>query len=335
LDSRQNDRNAPMRPAEVTTALVHLYRAEVTRANSWRSRLDVTTNWALLSTGAAVSVAFSQPDTHHSIILLNMLLITLFLFIEARRYRYYELWSYRVRLMETDFYAALLVPPFRPDPEWADKLAESLLNPQFSISAWEAFGRRLRRNYLWVYLVLLIAWFAKLLLYPQSSIAWEQLITRARLGVVPGALVMGIVLAVYVVGLGVAIATRSLRQAAGEVFPRYGESKPVQPAPAVDPQMKVPAAPAKPYPFLAVVTAAALEPIAAAIQTQFQRAATQLDPGNTTGIQATLLLPVEITEIAALKALVKERDPQGVVVVIPAQEVWSQSSTIQQVAQQR
>src|SRR3954453_13286323 len=138
-----------VRPSEVNTAIVHLYRAEITRANSWRSRLDVTTNWALLSTGAAISFAFGQQVTHHSVIILNTLLITLFLSIEARRYRYYELWSYRVRVIEADFYAALLVPPFRPDPELSGKLAESLLNPQFPISIWEALGRRLRRNYLW------------------------------------------------------------------------------------------------------------------------------------------------------------------------------------------
>src|SRR6185503_2253312 len=150
------------------------YRAEVTRANSWRSRLDITTNWALLSTGAAVSFAFSQQSTHHSVIILNTLLITLFLSIETRRYRYYELWSYRVRLIETDFYAALLVPPFRPDPELAAKLTESLLDPQFPISHREALGRRLRRNYLWIYLVLLCAWFAKLLLFPTSVATWDE-----------------------------------------------------------------------------------------------------------------------------------------------------------------
>jgi uncharacterized membrane protein len=214
-----------LRPSDVNTALVHLYRAEVTRANSWRSRLDVTTNWALLTTAAAVSFAFGQQVTHHSVIILNTVLITLFLSIEARRYRYYELWSYRVRIMETDFYAALLVPPFRPDPELSGKLAESLLNPQFPISAWEAVGRRLRRNYLWIYLVLLVAWFAKLLLISAETPTLEQLVARARMGVLQGWLVMTIVLGLYAALVLVAIGTRGLRQASGEVFPRYGTSE--------------------------------------------------------------------------------------------------------------
>lgn len=325
---------AQLRPTDFNTAMVHLYRAEITRANSWRSRLDVTTNWALISTGAAVSVAFSQQATHHSIIILNTLLITLFLFIEARRYRYYELWSYRVRLMETDYYAAMLVAPFSPDPEWAGKLAESLLYPQFPISIWEALGRRLRRNYLWVYLALLAAWVAKLLLYPESVASLELLVTRARMGIAPGWLVMALVLTFYAALVIIAIATRGLRQAAGEVFPRYGDSQPTKPAPApaVDPQMHASAPNAPRYPLLAVVTADQLDPIATAIQARFKRAATRLDPNNTTGTQATLLLPVVVTEIATLKALVKEIDAQGVVIVIPATDVIQQSATIQQAA---
>jgi uncharacterized membrane protein len=139
-----------LKTSEFVTAMVHFFRAEVQRANVWRQRLDTTTNWAVVSTGATLSIAFSQADVHHGVIVLNTLLVTLFLLIEARRYRYYELWSYRVRLMETDFYAAMLVPPFHPAPDWAETLAENLLTPSFPISMWEAFGRRLRRNYLWI-----------------------------------------------------------------------------------------------------------------------------------------------------------------------------------------
>src|SRR5262249_19607260 len=214
------------------TAMVHLYRAEITRANSWRSRLDVTTNWALLTTGAAISFAFGQQNAHHSVIILNTLLITLFLFIEVRRYRYYELWSYRVRLMETDFYAAMLVSPFSPDPDWTKKLAESLLNPQFPISLWEALGRRLRRNYLWIYLVLLSAWVAKLLLYPEVVQSWNEFVARARIGVAPGWLVMTLVMAFYAALVIVAYLTRNLHQSVGEVLPRYGESKPIKAPPS-------------------------------------------------------------------------------------------------------
>src|SRR5512146_2454617 len=85
-----------LKTSEFVTAMVHLFRAEVQRANGWRQRLDTTTNWAVVATGATLSIAFSQANVHHGVIILNSLLITLFLFIEARRYRYYELWSYRI-----------------------------------------------------------------------------------------------------------------------------------------------------------------------------------------------------------------------------------------------
>src|ERR1044072_7927445 len=49
----------PLTPTEFNTAMVHLYRGEVGRANTWRMRLDGTTNWAVLTTGATLSFAFS------------------------------------------------------------------------------------------------------------------------------------------------------------------------------------------------------------------------------------------------------------------------------------
>ena len=148
-------RGYQMRPAEFNTAMVHYYRAEIQRSNTWRLRLDNTTNWAVVAAGAAISFVLADPSHHYGLILLDTLLITLFVWIEARLYRYYELWSHRVRLMETDFFAAMLVPPFAPSPDWAESLAESLLQPDFPISMWEAFGRRYRRNYVWIFLVLL------------------------------------------------------------------------------------------------------------------------------------------------------------------------------------
>jgi hypothetical protein len=228
--------------------------------------------------------------------------------------------------METDFYAALLVPPYEPDPDWAARLTESLLHPQFPISMWEALGRRLRLNYLWIYLVLLGVWLAKLLLYPESVASLDMLVTRARMGIAPGWLVMTVVLAFYALLIGIAFVTRNLRHAVGEIFPRYGESKPVksQLKTGVDPQMNTQTKTPEPYPLLAIITAHQLDPIATAIQEQIKRPARRLDPNNTSGTQASLLLAVTLTEIAALKALVKGLDSEGVVVVIPATDVSMQ-----------
>jgi uncharacterized membrane protein len=216
-------RGYSIRASEFVTAMVHFFRAEVQRANVWRQRLDTTTNWAVVATGATLSIAFSRSDIHHGIIILNTLLVTWFLFIEARRYRYYELWSYRVRLMETDFYAAMLVPPFHPSPEWAESLAENLLSPRFPITMLEAFGRRLRRNYFWILLILYASWIAKVWLYPDPPADFMEFLERAAVGPVSGEVMFGLGLVFYVTLLVLALFTIRMTRATGEVLPRFGE----------------------------------------------------------------------------------------------------------------
>src|SRR5262245_38221111 len=80
-------RGYKIRPSEFNTAMTHFYRGEITRSNTWRLRLDSTTNWAVVATGAALSFTFSSASNSHVVILINMLLLCLFLIIEARRYR--------------------------------------------------------------------------------------------------------------------------------------------------------------------------------------------------------------------------------------------------------
>ena len=106
---------------DLNMAVAHLYRAEVSRSNVWRTRLDATTNWAVVTTAAALSLSFSDPNNQPAILIIDTLLIVLFLFIEARRYRYYELWASRVRLLETSYFAGLLTYPFEPPKASADR----------------------------------------------------------------------------------------------------------------------------------------------------------------------------------------------------------------------
>ncbi len=181
-------RGHQMRPDEFNVAMMHFYRGEVERTNTWRVRLDATTNWAVIATGAAILFTLSSPANHYGVIILNTFLITLFLWIEARRYRYYELWAYRVRLMETDFFASMLVPPWGPSADWAESLAESLLKPDFPITMWEAFGRRFRRNYLWIFLILGLTWALKIYLHPVPATNFTEFLAHADLGRIPGCL---------------------------------------------------------------------------------------------------------------------------------------------------
>ncbi len=218
-------------PRRITTsdfnsAMIHLYRGEVQRSNTWRNRLDTTTNWAVLTAGATLSFAFSSPANPHFVILINSLLVAFFLFMEARRYRYYEIWSGRVRVLETGYFAQVLHPERRFDEKWAQILADELLTPHFTISEWEAVGRRLRRNYLWLFILLAAAWNLKVYLHPRPAIDFNEFMQRASVGVVPGDVVVAAGIVFNAALFIFALATIRLRQATGEVLPEHDFSLP-------------------------------------------------------------------------------------------------------------
>jgi uncharacterized membrane protein len=207
-----------LRASDFNTAMVHFYRGEITRSNTWRNRLDITTNWAVITTGAALTFTFGTIDNTHLVIIADTLLVLFFLFIEARRYRYYELWTYRIRLMETEFYAGLLSPPFVPGSDWANKIVESLRNPTFPIGLAEAFGRRYRRNYAPIFLILALGWVIKIVIHPTPVYSLTDIVHRAEIGGVSGWAVILTGLLVHTALMLVGLLTFSLHKSPGEVF---------------------------------------------------------------------------------------------------------------------
>jgi uncharacterized membrane protein len=328
-------RGYKLRPGDFNTAMVHLYRGELARANVWRQRLDNTTNWAVITAGAAISFALGNPAGHHGVIILNTLLITLFLYIEARRYRYYELFASRVRLMETDFFAAMFVPPFGPAADWAEAMADNLLHPHFSISMWEALGRRFRRNYLWIYAVLGVSWVLKSVLFPTPAQSWDEIIARAALGPIPGwiMLTIGILFNGLLFALG--IATIGLQQAAGEVLPRYGDSSVAHTLSAVfagetegnevrhERQAWFRKSEKRPQLVALIIGSQFTEQLSQAILKDMQRGVTKIDgTGMYTGQpHPILMVALTLTEVSHLKALASQIDPKAFVIVLPAREV--------------
>ena len=209
-------------PSEFNAAMIHFYRGEVQRSNTWRNRLDTTTNWAVLSAGAMLSFAFSSPSSPHFVIPINSILVAVFLLMEARRYRYYEIWSSRVRVIETGYFAQMLGPDSVPrDLEWASHLASDLLTPHFTISVWEAIGRRLRRNYVWISALLALSWNLKVYLYPIPARNFDEFILRAQVGLVPGWIVFVIGFIFNALVFVFAVGTIKLREATGEILPRH------------------------------------------------------------------------------------------------------------------
>src|SRR6202051_4864317 len=99
-------------------AIAHLYRGEVYRSTIWRTRLDHTTNLSNVTMGIALSTTFSSPEASPLPLLLVWLLIAVFLGMEARRYRYFNVWRARARWLETNFYAPIFTGEAR-DNGWA------------------------------------------------------------------------------------------------------------------------------------------------------------------------------------------------------------------------
>src|ERR1044072_1681592 len=82
----------PTTSTERVNILAHYHRAEDARMAGWRDRIDRTTNWAITVVGAMLSVSLSTPTAHHGVALFAMLLITLMLAIEARGYRFFDVY---------------------------------------------------------------------------------------------------------------------------------------------------------------------------------------------------------------------------------------------------
>ena len=207
----------PFNGAELTM-LAHLYRGEMYRSKVWRTRLDATTNWAVATTGIALSVAFSNAENSPLPLVLVALLDLVFLAIEARRYRYFDIWRTRVRQMEVSMYGPLLrLEGVRVDNGWNEALALDYERLHFHISFWEAMGRRLRRNYSFLFILQAISYVAKICIHPTPIRSLDQLWEHAAIGPVPGEIVLTIGFLFHVGLVTLALLTLKGQKAVGRV----------------------------------------------------------------------------------------------------------------------
>ena len=190
-EGKRMDRTAPNTrkdyDAAEVGAIAHLYRGEVYRSTLWRQRLDTTTNWSVVTLGIALSVAYSSPLASPLPLVLVGIVIMFFLLLEARRYRYFNVWRARARWLETHFYAPLLTEgDLHLNDGWQDILSKDYHSPRYHISLFRAVGRRLRRNYIWILLVQTLAFYGKVMVHPTPIETLDQLWERAAVGPVPG-----------------------------------------------------------------------------------------------------------------------------------------------------
>lgn len=184
----------------------HFYRGELDRITTWRSRMDQTTNWAVVVMAALLTWAFSNPDNPHYVILVGAAAVGVFLFVEAQRFQGYDAWRRRVQTLQRDFFA----PGYDGRPpeheRWREWLGEDLRDPTIRLSLPVAIGHRLAHVYLPLLSVFVVAWWLKIGVFdPKASI-----VEAAAIGTIPGLVVIAAVGTVYLVL--VALAVHFLRQ---------------------------------------------------------------------------------------------------------------------------
>src|SRR5215210_1405109 len=205
-------------------AMSHFYRGELGRIMAWRARLDSTTNWAITSTSTIFTVAFSIERVPHIIFFFNVLIVWIMLWIEARRYRFYDAFRARVRMLEAHFMVPMVLQQNQMlQGNWQKLVCEDLLLPSFKISKFEAVGRRLKRNYSFLFGVVLTAWITKIFIHATPKItSWGTFYQALGVARIPpwiiAILFMGTLIAV--IGVDVYIT----RKSSGEVT-EFGPNK--------------------------------------------------------------------------------------------------------------
>lgn len=158
---RPDFEDMPLTRGEYIAAVAHFYRAEMHRSLVWRARLDTTTNWAIVSTLAILTASLNTPTYAREALLLGMLANVVFVTIEARRFRFFDVWRARVRMLEENFYGGILRrDQVSPQDKWGAHVADDLLCPRFHLTRLQAFRARLMRNFRFIFLFLLGAWIA-------------------------------------------------------------------------------------------------------------------------------------------------------------------------------
>jgi uncharacterized membrane protein len=157
---------------ETITALVHFYRGELYRSQNWRNRLDTTTNWAVVASLGILTFSLDNPRYAGEILIAGMYVNLVFLLLEARRFRFFDVWRSRVRMMEENFFGPILRrAPGSAVESWGEHVADDLLHPKFKITLQQAVKARLVRNYVYLFTFLLLAWLGEMLFMPPAEAA--------------------------------------------------------------------------------------------------------------------------------------------------------------------
>lgn len=219
-EEREIGREMVSKSTGLGSVVAHFYRGEMSVVTTWRQRLDETINWAVTIISAILIYAFST-EGKHVILLTGMVVIAVFLGIEARRYQAYDVYRARARMLQENLFANTLDPSQGVEhPAWRRELSEDYRNPTIKTPYLEALARRLRRVYLPFFVLMLAAWLFKL-----AAFSSQSLFKTAAIGKIPGLVVLGVVGLLYTILIAITFWPRE-RQAKGEFDKvEYGEWK--------------------------------------------------------------------------------------------------------------
>ncbi|WP_134670909.1 DUF2270 domain-containing protein [Halorussus marinus] len=211
-DQREIGREMVDESTGLGSVMAHAYRGEVDRVGTWRQRLDQATTWSVTVLAAILTWAFSSGDNPHYILLIGVVVVAIFLGIEARRYRDYDVFRSRVRLLQENLFANALDPSDGVESrDWRAQLSRDYRRPTRKVSVPEALANRLKRVYLALLGVLLVAWAFRITAFAPR----EDWLTAAAIGTIPGVAVIGTVGAFYLAMVAIAFWPRE-RHAKGE-----------------------------------------------------------------------------------------------------------------------
>ncbi|WP_049998700.1 DUF2270 domain-containing protein [Halococcus sediminicola] len=209
-EEREIGREMVSKSTGLGSVVAHFYRGEMSVVTTWRSRLDETINWAVTIISAILIYAFST-EGNHVILLTGMVVIAVFLGIEARRYQAYDVYRARARMLQENLFANTLDPSQGVEHrDWRRELSEDYRNPTIKTPYVEALSRRLRRIYFPFFALMLAAWLFKLMAF-----STQPVLETAAVGNVPGFVVFGVVGLFYALITAVAFWPRE-RQSKGE-----------------------------------------------------------------------------------------------------------------------
>lgn len=195
------DKNESKDLSDSLAVINNFYRGEMERTVGWRTRLDQTTNWAVVVMAAILTFVFSSEDNPHYVVLIGVLGVCAFLIIESQRYQEYDAWRYRVRVLQRQFVADTIDPNRASSVDWREQLADDLRNPTLVISRLRAIGHRLKRVYLFLLSVLIASWLLRISVFDPDQ-TWLE---TAGIANIPGTVVIGSVAGLYLCAVVLAV----------------------------------------------------------------------------------------------------------------------------------